>query len=144
VKRAAFLLLAASCSAGCSQKQHRLECTVQEQSGRTLRILAALSDPQPLDGGATRDLDGQTEYYEGTQFVQVPTHGVYLEATGGRELELLTFGERPNRLGKLNIAVQPEHPVLRQRGTKAVVLTGHQTVQDGIPAIVNCRTVGPS
>ena len=143
MKRAAFFLLAATCSAGCSEKQIRLECTVQEQSGRTLRILATLANPRPQDDGV-RDLEGETEYSEGTQLVRVPTHGLYLEGMGGRDFELLTFGERPNRLGKLNIAVQPDHPVLRQRGTKAVVLTGEQTVQDGIPAIVNCRTVGPS
>lgn len=142
MKRVALLLLAAVCSAACSEKQPRLECRIQEQSGRTLILSAALSGPQPPDGG--RDFQGEIEFGDGAQRVRVPSHGVYLEPGPGRELELLTFAELPNRQGKLDIAVQPDHQVLRQRGTTAVVMTGEQTVHNGTPATVSCQTVETS
>jgi hypothetical protein len=144
MKGAAAFVLAAACLAGCSDELLRLECTVREQgpAARTLGISATLADPR--QGEQARDLEGTTEFRDGSRIVQVPTHGIYLAYANGRGFELLTFGDLPNGMGKLHVAVQPDHPVLRRRGTTAVVLTGEQTVENATPAIVNCRTVGPS
>ena len=143
MKSAALFAISLTCLAGCSQERSRLECILQEQSrsDRTVMIFAQLSEPN-TEG--VQDLEGSATYTTGLERIEAPIRGVYLSSTGGRELELLTFSDLPNGKGKLNITVQPEHPVLKQRGTAAVILTGSQTVHDGAPARATCRTVEQS
>jgi hypothetical protein len=134
--------LAGGCS-GPSAPVDRLACTIQEQAppGTTLRISAELSHPGPE---RARELKGMIEYGEGSQRVQKAVTGAYYKAPGAQQFELLTFNDPLDREGKLDIVVQPEHPVLRRRGTLAVVMTGNQTVEDGIPAKADCRVTGPA
>ncbi|HEV2816596.1 MAG TPA: hypothetical protein VGW40_05175 [Allosphingosinicella sp.] len=144
MKGAAVFVLAASCLAGCSATQRRLECTVRERgpAAGTLAISAMLARTDDPNG--VLDLQGMIEFRDGSRIVQVPTRGNYWEPADRREFELVTFADLPNRMGKLNVAVQPTHPVLRRRGTKAVVLRGEETVENATPAVASCRTMGPA
>ena len=143
MNRLLLLALAASALAGCAKPLPRLACTIQEEgaSGRRFEISADLA---PANGEGVEDLAGTIAYREGDSAVQLPVHGDYFDRGGSRGFELLTLADRPNRLGKLNIAVQPEHPVFLERGTRAMVLTGTQTVRDGTLAVANCHAARPS
>jgi hypothetical protein len=134
--------LAVGCS-GPPAPVDRLACTIQEQAppGTTFRLSAELSRAGTKDA---RSFKGMVDYGEGSQRIRKAVTGSYYRAPGAREFELLTFNDPLDKEGKLDIAVQPDHPVLRRRGTLAVVMTGNQTVEDGIAAKADCRTTGPS
>ena len=144
-----LILLAASLSgcadehAGHPEKQARLECAVAEREPpeRTFKIAAELRD-QNSEG--VWEFRGTTSYFEAGTKVERPIHGYYLDRVATRKIEMLGFSDNPTGETKLNFAVQPDHPVLRRRGTDAVVLTGNQTVENGTLADVACRTVEPS
>jgi hypothetical protein len=145
MKRIAVFALAASCLAGCGDQRPRLECTIHEQGppAGTLRISAVLADPEP-GVEEVRDFAGTIEFADGSRTVSIPAHGMYSVPPTGGPFELYSLGELPDHGGKLNVTVMPTHPVLRRRGTDAVVLRGEQTVENATPAVVQCRTVEPS
>jgi len=136
-------MLATVCSVGCAEKRSRLECELQEQglSGRALTISATLSEPETANDGV-RDFEGTIEYRTDSQATKVNAHGSYFDYRSPLGFELVSFSQTGS--GKLNITVMPEHAVLKQRGTKAVVMTGNQTVHNGTPATAQCRVLGPA
>jgi hypothetical protein len=145
MKRIVVCALTATSLAGCADDRPRLECSVQEQGSAagTLRISAILADPKPEDEGVV-DFVGTLDFRDGSRIVSIPTHGMYWAPPNRRQFELYSFGELPDHRGKLNVAVMPDHPVFRRRGTEAVVFRSGQNVENATPAMVHCRTVRPS
>jgi hypothetical protein len=141
-----ILVLGCALAVGCSgpaAPSDRLACTIREQAppGTIFRLSAELSG---AGSDGARHLEGIVDYGEGSNHVQKAVTGAYYSVPGAQRVELLTFNDPLDRHGKLDIAVQPENPVFRRRGTAAVVMTGRQTFADGVPGKADCRTTGPA